>query len=138
MYTAPFRYLRAPSLGEAEKLFSQSSDAKYLAGGQTLIPTMKQRLAAPSDLIDLTRIAGLSFIRATSENVTIGAATTHAEVAASPDVKRAIPALAKLAGLIGDPAVRHRGTLGGSIANNDPAADYPAAVLALEIGRAHV
>ena len=131
MYTAPFQYMRPASLAEAEKLFANSGDAKYLAGGQTLIPTMKQRLAAPSMLIDLKRIASLAFIRREGATLRIGAGTTHATVAASPDVKAAIPALAVLAGLIGDPAVRHRGTLGGSIANNDPAADYPAAVLSL-------
>jgi carbon-monoxide dehydrogenase medium subunit len=131
MYTAPFRYLRPQTLAEAEALFHASDDAKYIAGGQTLIPTMKQRLAAPVDLIDLARLPGLSFIRESGDALTVGAGTPHAEVAASPVVKKAIPALASLAGEIGDPAVRHRGTLGGSVANNDPAADYPAAVLAL-------
>ena len=112
-------------------MFAESGDAKYLAGGQTLIPTMKQRLAAPSTLIDLARISSLSFIRRDGATLRIGAGTTHATVAASADVKAAIPALAVLAGLIGDPAVRHRGTLGGSIANNDPAADYPAGLMGL-------
>jgi carbon-monoxide dehydrogenase medium subunit len=131
MYSAPFRYLRAASLGEAEALFAKIADARYIAGGQTLIPTMKQRLAAPAALIDLSRIAALSFIRRDHETLVIGAGTRHADVAASLEVRSALPALAHLAGLIGDPAVRHRGTLGGSVANNDPAADYPAAVLAL-------
>jgi carbon-monoxide dehydrogenase medium subunit len=131
MYTAPFRYVRATTLAEAEALFRESSDARYIAGGQTLIPTMKQRLAAPTDLIDIARIASLSFIRREANSLVIGAGTPHADVAASEMVKQAIPALAALAGEIGDPAVRHKGTLGGSVANNDPAADYPAAVLGL-------
>jgi aerobic carbon-monoxide dehydrogenase medium subunit len=131
MYTSPFRYVRAKSQDDAAKAFVQSADAKYLAGGQSLIPAMKLRLASPQVLIDLARIAELQFIRLEGNALVFGAGTTHAEVAASPAVLKAIPALAHLAGEIGDPAVRHRGTLGGSIANNDPAADYPAAVLAL-------
>ena len=132
MYTAPFRYVRAKTLAEAERLFQDSADGKYLAGGQTLIPTMKQRLAAPTELIDISRIGELAFIRRSHDRLVIGAGTRHADVAASNEVRQAIPALAHLAGLIGDPAVRHKGTLGGSIANNDPAADYPAAVVALD------
>jgi aerobic carbon-monoxide dehydrogenase medium subunit len=132
MYTAPFRYLRPTSIAEALDAFAANGEAKYLAGGQTLIPAMKQRLAAPPVLIDLARIPSLVSIRADSKGLTVGAGTTHAAVAASPAIRKAIPALAHLAGLIGDPAVRHRGTLGGSLANNDPAADYPAAVLALD------
>src|SRR5262245_22984334 len=124
-------YHRPASLAEAAEIFTGAADARYLAGGQTLIPTMKQRLAAPSDLIDIARLSELRGISAASDLVTIGAAATHAEVAASDAVRAAIPALAALAHLIGDPAVRYRGTLGGSIANNDPAADYPAAALAL-------
>ena len=131
MYTAPFQYRRAASVKEAEDMFSHSPDARYLAGGQTLIPTMKQRLAAPADLIDIARIGDLSFIRREASALVIGAASPHATVAASAEVESAIPALAVLAGEIGDPAVRHKGTIGGSIANNDPAADYPAAVLGL-------
>jgi aerobic carbon-monoxide dehydrogenase medium subunit len=131
MYTAPFRYVRAKTLAEAEALFRESSDARYIAGGQTLIPTMKQRLAAPADLIDIGRISSLVFIRREGNSLVIGAGTPHADVAASDVVKSAIPALAALAGEIGDPAVRHKGTLGGSVANNDPAADYPAGVLGL-------
>jgi carbon-monoxide dehydrogenase medium subunit len=131
MYTAPFRYFRATSLSDAESLFASTPDAKYIAGGQTLIPTMKQRLAAPTALIDVSRIAALSFIRRENATLVIGAGTPHANVAASADVRAALPALSTLAGLIGDPAVRHKGTLGGSVANNDPAADYPAGVLAL-------
>lgn len=126
-----FDYLRPATLEDAARLFRENADAKFLAGGQTLIPTLKQRLAQPSALIDLTRIPGLTGVKATAGGITIGASTRHADVAASGDVQKAIPALARLAAHIGDPAVRHMGTLGGSIANNDPAADYPAAVLAL-------
>jgi len=124
-------YHRPASVAEAVSLFANASDGRYLSGGQTLIPTMKQRLAAPSDIIDLGRIAELRNIDANGDAVSIGAAMTHAEVSTSDAVRGAIPALAEMAGMIGDPAVRHRGTLGGSLANNDPAADYPAGVLAL-------
>jgi carbon-monoxide dehydrogenase medium subunit len=125
-------YHRAKDVAEAAKLFAAGSDARYLSGGQTLLPTMKQRLAAPSDVIDLTRIPELKGISGGSEMVTIAAATTHAEVANSDAVRANIPGLADLAATIGDPAVRHCGTIGGSLANNDPAADYPAAVLGLD------
>jgi carbon-monoxide dehydrogenase medium subunit len=124
-------YHRPASVDEAAALFAKGSDAKYLAGGHTLIPVMKQRLAAPSDVIDLGRIPALIGIEATADTLTVKASTTHYDVAQSVTARKAIPALAYLASLIGDPAVRYRGTLGGSIANNDPAADYPAAVLAL-------
>lgn len=123
------QYHRAKDVADAAARFSAASDASYLAGGQTLIPTMKQRLAAPSDVIDIRSLADLKGISGGKEMVTIGAAVTHAEVATSEAVRNAIPALAALAGKIGDPAVRHRGTLGGSLANNDPAADYPAGAL---------
>lgn len=129
MITYQFEYHRPKSLAEAEKLFTP--DAKFLAGGQTLIPTMKMRLASPTALIDISGLKELSFIRASNDIVVIGAGTKHFEVANSADVKRAIPALAYVAEEIGDPAVRHMGTLGGSLANNDPAADYPAAALGL-------
>jgi carbon-monoxide dehydrogenase medium subunit len=129
MITYQFEYRRPKTLAEAEKLFTP--DAKFLAGGQTLIPTMKQRLASPSALIDISGLKELSFIRAGSDAVVIGAGTKHFDVANSADVKRALPALAYVAEEIGDPAVRHMGTLGGSIANNDPAADYTAAALGL-------
>lgn len=125
------RYHRPASLAEAAALFSSSDEARFLSGGQTLLPTMKQRLAAPSDLIDIARLEELKGIATTGDDLSIGAGMTHAEVASSATVKQAIPSLAELAGSIGDPAVRHMGTLGGSLANNDPAADYPAAVLAL-------
>ena len=124
-------YHRAKDVAEAARLFAGASEARYLAGGQTLLPTMKQRLAEPSDVIDVRRIPELKGITVSGDAVTIGAATSHAEVNTSAEVKAAIPALAYLAGLIGDPAVRHMGTIGGSLANNDPAADYPAAVVAL-------
>jgi len=106
-------------------------DARYLAGGQSLVQAMRLRLASSERLVDLGAIAGLKGIRAGGGTLTIGAMTTHAAVAASPEVRQAIPALAQLAGWIGDPSVRNMGTLGGSIANADPAADYPAALLAL-------
>lgn len=124
-------YHRAGSLEEALKLFKAAEDGKFIAGGQTLIPAMKTRLAAPSDLVDLRHIGDLKAISVAGKTVTIGAGVTHAEVAASADIAAACPALCHLAGLIGDPQVRHMGTIGGSLANNDPAADYPAAMLAL-------
>ncbi len=124
-------YHRPSSVDEAAALFAKGSDSKYLAGGHTLLPVMKQRLASPSDVIDLGKIKDLVGIEPTGDGILIKAATTHYDVATSGTVQKALPALAYLASLIGDPAVRYRGTLGGSIANNDPAADYPAAVLAL-------
>ena len=124
-------YHRASSVDEAASLFAKGKEAKYLAGGHTLIPVMKQRLASPSDVIDIGRIKDMVGIEVSADTVTIKAATTHYDVATSSAVQGAIPALAHLASGIGDPAVRHRGTIGGSLANNDPAADYPAAVLAL-------
>jgi aerobic carbon-monoxide dehydrogenase medium subunit len=127
-----FGYHRPVNLDEAAKALAASSDSKILAGGMTLLPTLKQRLASPADLIDLSGIAELKGIKVDGGGVTIGAMTTHAEVAHSAEVRRAIPALAALAEGIGDAQVRNRGTIGGSISNNDPAADYPAAVLALD------
>src|SRR5437868_14804660 len=124
-------YHRPSSVDEAAAMFAKGSDSKYLAGGHTLIPVMKQRLASPSDVIDLGKIKELIGIEPSGDGIVIKAATTHHDVASSETVQKAIPALAFLASLIGDPAVRHRGTIGGSLANNDPAADYPAAVLAL-------
>ena len=126
-----FNYHRPESLDTATELFSSSEDGMYLAGGQTLIPTLKQRLAAPTDVIDLGAIAELTGISITPGQVSIGAFTRHSAVADSPDIQAALPVLARLAGLIGDGQVRNRGTLGGSVANSDPAADYPAAVIAL-------
>jgi aerobic carbon-monoxide dehydrogenase medium subunit len=124
-------YHRPSSIDEAAALFSKGKEAKYLAGGHTLIPVMKQRLASPTDVIDLAKIKELIGIDVSDDAVTVRAATTHYDVATGSRVQKAIPALAHLAATIGDPAVRHRGTIGGSLANNDPAADYPAAVLAL-------
>jgi carbon-monoxide dehydrogenase medium subunit len=125
----PFQYARASSAGEA--VAAAQGDFAYLAGGHTLIPAMKARLRAPDTLIDLAR-AGLSGVSRDGDRLWIGATTTHAVVEASDVARAAIPGLARLAGGIGDPAVRARGTIGGSVANNDPAADYPAALLALD------
>ncbi|WP_417688096.1 FAD binding domain-containing protein [Roseibium sp.] len=124
-------YHRAGSVAEATSLMAKADDGKFLSGGQTLIPTMKQRLAAPSDLIDLRNIEEMKGISEDGASVTVGAATSHYDVATSDGVKRLIPGLASLAAGIGDPAVRHMGTIGGSIANNDPAADYPSGLVAL-------
>ena len=124
-------YHRPSSVDEAAALFSKGKEPKYLAGGQTLLPVMKQRLASPSDVIDLAKITDMVGVVPTNNGIEIKAATTHYDVASSDAVKKAIPALAYLASLIGDPAVRHRGTIGGSLANNDPNADYTAAVLGL-------
>ena len=126
-----FQYHRPASAADAAGLIASKSDAKIVAGGMTLIPTLKQRLAQPSDLIDLGGIADLKGVKAETAGITIGAMTTHADVHRSAEVQKAIPALAVLAGGIGDPQVRNRGTIGGSVANSDPAADYPAAVLGL-------
>src|SRR5260221_5275673 len=124
-------YHRPSSVDEAAALFAKGAEAKYLAGGHTLIPVMKQRLASPSDVIDLGKIKDLIGIEVSADAVTIKAATPHYDVATSAAAQNTIPALSYLASLIGDPAVRYLGTIGGSLANNDPAADYPAAVLAL-------
>jgi aerobic carbon-monoxide dehydrogenase medium subunit len=125
-----FEISRPSTLAEATSSLN-GVEASALAGGQSLLPTMKLRLADPGALVDLAGVSELRGIAVNGDTVTIGAMTTHAEVAGSADVRNAIPALADLAGLIGDPAVRHRGTIGGSVANADPAADYPAAVLGL-------
>ncbi|QJE72929.1 xanthine dehydrogenase family protein subunit M [Aerophototrophica crusticola] len=126
-----FDYHRPASLAEVARLLASREDAKLLAGGQTLLPTLRQRLAQPTDLVDLAQVDELRGLRAVDDGLLVGAMTTHHTVSASPVARRVIPALAELAGGIGDPQVRNRGTLGGSIANNDPAADYPAALLAL-------
>ncbi len=130
----PFNYHRPATLDDATNLMVHAADGVYLAGGMTLIPTLKQRLAAPSDVIDLAAIVGMTGISAVGDTLSVGAMTRHAEVARHTEVvaSNAIPALADLAGRIGDAHVRNRGTLGGSIANSDPAADYPAAVVALD------
>ena len=126
-----FNYQKAKSVAEASGVLGAKPDAKILAGGQSLIAAMKLRLANPSDIVDIGLLPDLAGIKVEGANVVIGGMTKHAEVATSADVKSHIPALAELAGHIGDPQVRNRGTMGGSVANNDPAADYPAAVVAL-------
>ncbi len=126
-----FDYQSPKDMNAAISAFENADDGLYLAGGQTIITVMKQRLAMPSEVIDLKDIDALEGIFASDSEISIGAMTTHADVAANSNVQRLNPALADLAGKIGDPHVRNRGTLGGSIANNDPAADYPAAVVAL-------
>jgi len=126
-----FNYHRPDNLAKAKEIFSGAEDGIYLAGGHTLLPSMKQRLRDPSDVIDLSAIPDLKQIKVDGNSVTIGALVSHDTVARSPDVDKAIPALACLASCIGDMQVRNRGTIGGSIANNDPAADYPAALLGL-------
>jgi carbon-monoxide dehydrogenase medium subunit len=124
-------YVRAKSVKEAADLLAAHPEAKLLSGGMTLIPTLKQRLAKPSHVVDIGQLAELRGIEEKGGRLVVGAGTKHHEVATSAVVARAIPALAQLAGQIGDPQVRNLGTMGGSVANNDPAADYPAAVLGL-------
>jgi len=126
-----FAYHRPKTLAEATAALKGKPEARAMSGGMTLIPTLKQRLAKPSDVVDLGGIKDLAGIKVEGNAVTIGGMTRHYDVASSAEVKAAIPALADLAGHIGDPAVRNRGTMGGSVANNDPAADYPAAVVGL-------
>jgi aerobic carbon-monoxide dehydrogenase medium subunit len=126
-----FNYHKPKSVDDAAKLIASHGEAKLVAGGMTLIPTLKQRLASPSDLIDLGAIASLQGIKREGNALVIGAMTKHADVASSAEVKKAIPALADLADGIGDPQVRNRGTIGGSVANADPAADYPAGLVGL-------
>jgi len=124
-----FNYKTASNTKEAIKLFTKK--AAFLAGGMTLLPAIKLRLAAYSDLVNIKKIKSLSGIKASSKSVKIGSITTHASVASSEEIKKTIPSIAALAEGIGDPQVRNRGTIGGSVANNDPAADYPSACLAL-------
>jgi carbon-monoxide dehydrogenase medium subunit len=126
-----FDYHKPRSLPEAAELLNAKPEARLLAGGMTLIPTLKQRLASPSDLVDLGGMTDLVGITVSDGTIRIGAMTTHATVAHSAEVKAALPALAALAEGIGDPQVRHRGTIGGSISNADPAADYPAGLVGL-------
>ncbi len=125
----PFTYQRAAGLAQAVAGLKADPQAKLLAGGMTLLPSMKHRLAAPSGLIDIARLPELRGIRRDGSGLVVGAATRHAELAGDATAQGALPALSHLAGLIGDPQVRARGTLGGAMANNDPAADYPAAAL---------
>jgi len=126
-----FDYHKAASVDDALKSLAGADDGKLLAGGMTLLPTMKQRLASPDVLVDLAGIDGMKGIRKEGDQIIVGAMTTHAEVNLSALVQKEIPALAELAGLIGDPQVRNRGTIGGSVANADPSADYPAALVGL-------
>ena len=126
-----FKYHRPGTVRQAANLLAKNEDSKLIAGGHTLVPVMKQRLASPPHLVDLSHVEGLDTIEMKGRALVIGATAKHADVATSATVGEAIPALAELAGMIGDPAVRHRGTIGGSLANNDPTADYPAAVMAL-------
>jgi len=126
-----FNFIRPATAEAAIEALNGADDGQFMAGGQTLIPVLKQRLAMPSDVIDLGGIDDLVGIDVDAGTVSVGAMTTHAAVAASAEILSAIPALADLAGTIGDPHVRNRGTMGGSVANNDPAADYPAAVVGL-------
>ena len=126
-----FNYHRPVTLEAASAALGEAEDGRLLAGGQTLVPTLKQRLASPSDVIDLASVPGLGGVRREGDAIVVGAMTRHAEVASSSEVRSAIPALASLADGIGDPQVRNCGTIGGSIANADPAADYPAAVVGL-------
>lgn len=126
-----FGYEKAASLDAASQTLKSDDEAKLLAGGMTYIPTLKQRLASPTTIIDLAGLGDMAGISVSGDTVTIGAMTRHAAVADSAEVQGAIPALAKLASGIGDPQVRNRGTIGGSISNNDPAADYPAGLVGL-------
>jgi len=127
-----FTYHRPADLESAAALLAEAAEGRVLAGGMSLLPSLKLRLVAPSDLIDLSDLTQLRHVRVEGKEVFVGAMTCHADVAASADVKKALPALAELAEGIGDPAVRHRGTIGGSIANADPAACYPAALVGLD------
>lgn len=127
-----FRYHHPATLAAALEIHNDSADPRYLAGGQTLIPVLKLRLDAPSDLIDLSGVPGVAGIAEDDGAISVGAMTRHADVAASQLVRTRMPAVAALAGAIGDPLVRNMGTIGGSLANNDPAADWPAAVMGLD------
>ncbi len=132
MIPASFDYVRADSLDQATGLLERHGDgAKVLAGGHSLLPLMKLRLAVPEVLVDIGRIPGLSYVRDEGDHLAVGALTTHDEIARSPLVGSQLPLLAHVAGQIGDPQVRHRGTIGGSLAHGDPASDLPAVVLAL-------
>jgi aerobic carbon-monoxide dehydrogenase medium subunit len=126
-----FAYHKPSSVADAVKLLSADPDARPISGGQTLLPALKHRLNKPTSLVDLSGIAELKGVKREGDKITVGALTKHFEVQTNPDIKAAIPALAYMAGVLGDIQVRNRGTMGGSVANNDPAADYPAAVLGL-------
>ena len=126
-----FAYHKPTSVADAVKLLSADPDARPISGGQTLLPALKHRLNKPTSLVDLTGISELKGIRREGDKITVGALTRHVEVENNPEIKSAIPALAWMAGHLGDVQVRNRGTMGGSVSNNDPAADYPSAVLGL-------
>ena len=126
-----FKYHQPKTVRQAANLLAKFPEAKVLAGGHSLIPVMKLRLASPSDIIDINNVEGLSGVEIKGRSAVIGAMTRHSEVAASKELQETLPALARVPGSIGDPHVRHRGTIGGSVANNDPNADYPAACLGL-------
>ncbi|HSF17141.1 MAG TPA: xanthine dehydrogenase family protein subunit M [Vicinamibacteria bacterium] len=132
MYPASFEYYRPKRLKEALQLLRKTKDAKLLAGGHSLLPAMKLRISSPAAVIDIGRLKGLSDIRVGKKAIKIGALTTHAEIAGSNDIRRACPVLAEAASMIGDLQVRNRGTIGGSLAHADPAADYPTVMLALD------
>jgi carbon-monoxide dehydrogenase medium subunit len=132
MYSANFDYHRAKSLADAQKLLAANPGAKLLAGGHSLIPLMKLRLASPSALVDIGRIPELRGISRSGDTVRIGSLTTHAEIAASADLQKSAAALAEAAGLVGDPAVRSRGTIGGNVVHADPASDLPTVLVALD------
>ena len=127
-----FAYHKPSSVADAVKLLSADPDARPISGGQTLLPALKHRLNRPTSLVDLSGIAELRGVKREGDKISVGALTKHFEVQNSPEIQSAIPALAYMATVIGDIQVRNRGTMGGSVANNDPAADYPAAVLALD------
>jgi carbon-monoxide dehydrogenase medium subunit len=131
MYASSFDYYRPKNLKKAIALLRKHKDAKILAGGHSLLPAMKLRVTSPSALVDIGRIKGLDGIKAGKTSIQIGAMTTHAEIAASKDLKKACPILADAAAQIGDLQVRNRGTIGGSLAHADPAADFPAVIVAL-------
>ena len=132
MYSADFDYHRARSLADAQRLLAAHPGAKLLAGGHSLIPLMKLRLAMPPAVIDIGRIQELRGISRSGDTIRIGALTTHAELAASADLQKSAVALAEAAALVGDPAVRSRGTIGGNIAHADPASDLPTVLVALD------
>jgi aerobic carbon-monoxide dehydrogenase medium subunit len=132
MYSADFDYYRARSAADAQALLASNPGAKLLAGGHSLVPMLKLRLAAPSAVVDIGRIPEMRGIATDGAEIRIGALTTHAELAASADLRAAAPALAEAAATVGDPAVRNRGTIGGNVAHADPASDLPTVLVALE------
>ncbi|NNN13738.1 MAG: xanthine dehydrogenase family protein subunit M [Acidimicrobiaceae bacterium] len=132
MYPASFNYLRASSVREAISMIGDNEDAKFIAGGHSLVPLMKLRLATPSTLVDIGRLTDLSYVREDGGQIAIGALTRHRDLEISPVLNAKAPIIAKVAGQVGDPSVRHKGTIGGSIAHGDGASDLPAAALALD------